>query len=79
MIETIGEAWQLGWRVTARCNAGRRDGMKSIRPCIYSYELDLRTLIWTCGSIFPLRRRPEMPELRIAEGVFLVVAARGGW
>ncbi len=59
MVETIGEAWQLSWRVTARCNAGRRDGMKSIRPCIYSYDLDLRTLIWTRGAPFPLSMLAE--------------------
>jgi hypothetical protein len=54
MVEMIGEAWQLSWRVTALCNAGKRDGMKSIWPCIYSYDLDLRTLIWTRGSVLPL-------------------------
>jgi hypothetical protein len=53
-VETIGEAWQLGWRITARCAFGNRDGMKSIRPCTYSYELDLRTMIWTRGAAFLL-------------------------
>ncbi len=53
-IETIGEAWQQSVRITARCAAGKREGMKSIRPCIYSYDLDLRTLIWTRGAIFPI-------------------------
>jgi hypothetical protein len=53
-IETVGEAWQHGWRVTARCAHGKRDGMKSIRECIYKEELDLRTLVWTRGRAFPL-------------------------
>lgn len=54
MVETIGEAWQLGWSVTARCAWGNRDGLKSIRPCVYSKELDLHTLVWTRGLAFPL-------------------------
>ena len=53
-METIGEAWQLGWRVTARCAWGKRDGMKSIRECLYSGELDMTTLVWTRGAAFPL-------------------------
>jgi hypothetical protein len=53
-VETIGEAWQLGWRVTARCAWGNRDGMKFVRACIYSYDLGLKTLIWTRGAPFPL-------------------------
>ncbi|MCK1457089.1 hypothetical protein IVB34_01605 [Bradyrhizobium sp. 2] len=33
---------------------GNRDGMKSIRPCAYSYDLDLKALIWTRGAPFPV-------------------------
>ncbi len=40
--------------ITARCAFGDRDRMKSIRPCVYSYDLDLKTLIWTRGAAFPL-------------------------
>jgi hypothetical protein len=64
MVETIGEAWQLGWRITARCARGKRDGMKSVRPCVYIYDLDFSTLVWTRGAPFPLSNT-EMPELRI--------------
>src|SRR5204862_5446718 len=53
-VETIGEAWQLGWQVTARCAFGNRDGMKSVRECICTYDLDMSTLIWTRGKNFPL-------------------------
>ena len=53
-VETLGEAWQLGWRVTARCDFGKKDAMKSIRECVYSAELDMRTLVWTRGLAFPL-------------------------
>lgn len=37
-----------------RCAWGKRDGMKSVRECITSSELDLRTLIWTRGADMPL-------------------------
>jgi hypothetical protein len=26
-VETLGEAYELGWRVTARCARGKQDGM----------------------------------------------------
>lgn len=53
-VETIGEAWQLGWRVTARCDFGKYDAMKTIRECVYGAELDMRTLVFTRGLAFPL-------------------------
>ena len=55
-IETLGEALSCGWRVTARCAHGRRDGMKSIKECVYRAELDMETLVWTRGRRFPLSR-----------------------
>jgi hypothetical protein len=55
-IETLGEALSRGWRVTARCAHGRRDGMKSIKECVYRAELDMETLVWTRGRRFPLSR-----------------------
>jgi hypothetical protein len=33
-LETLGEAYSYGWRVTARCAHGKRDGMKSIKECV---------------------------------------------
>jgi len=54
-IETLGEALSYGWRVTARCAHGKRDGMKSIKECVYRAELDMETLVWTRGR-FPLSR-----------------------
>lgn len=53
-VETLGEAWSMGWRITASCALGTRDGMKSIRECHNRFELDLATLIWTRGRGFPL-------------------------
>ena len=57
-VETIGEAYSLGWRVTVRCSYGREDGAhsKSSRECINRKELDMETLVWTRGRAFPLSR-----------------------
>jgi hypothetical protein len=57
-VETIGEAYSLGWRVTVRCVHGREDGAhsKSSRECINRKELDMETLVWTRGRAFPLSR-----------------------
>jgi hypothetical protein len=57
-IETIGEAYLQGWRVTARCSCGRSEGPKSqsSRECNYRKELDMETLAWTRGRGFPLSR-----------------------
>jgi hypothetical protein len=51
-VETIGEAYMLGWRIHARCAWGRREAMKSVRGCLG--ELDLHTLVWTRGAAFPI-------------------------
>jgi hypothetical protein len=59
MIETLGEAKSLGYRITARCAWGRRDGMKTRRECVHRYELELETLIWTRGAAYPISMLPE--------------------
>lgn len=53
-VETLGKASDEGWRVTARCAWGKRDGMKSRHECLHREELDLATLVWTRGRAFPL-------------------------
>jgi hypothetical protein len=55
-VETIGEAYSLGWRVTIRCVYSRADGAhsKSSRECLYRGELDMETLVCTRGRGFPL-------------------------
>lgn len=54
MVETLGDAWRAGWKIRVRCAWGKRDGMKSVRECVTSGELDLQTLIWTRGGDMPL-------------------------
>lgn len=54
MVETIGEAFSLGWQLKARCAYGNREGMKSVRRCTWSYDLDMLTLVATRGRDFPL-------------------------
>ena len=53
-IETIGEAYSLGWRLTARCTQGKYDGGHYARECQHRAALDLATLVWTRGAAFPL-------------------------
>ena len=57
-VETIGQAFSLGWRVTVRCSHSREDGAhsKSSRECTYRKELDMETLVCTRGRAFPLSR-----------------------
>ena len=57
-VETIGDAYALGWRVTVRCTRGRDEGpsSSSSRECVYRKELDMETLVWTRGRGFPLSR-----------------------
>ena len=58
LVETIGDAYALGWRVTVRCNYQRGDGPRnpSPRDCSYRKDLDMETLVWTRGRAFPLSR-----------------------
>lgn len=55
-VDTLGEAFSQGWRISVRCAWGKRDAMKSIRECIAGAELDMQTLVWTRGRDFPLAR-----------------------
>jgi hypothetical protein len=55
-VETLGMARSLGWKVHMRCSHGCREGMKSIRRCVYRKQLDLDTLVCTRGPNFPLSR-----------------------
>lgn len=54
MVSTLGEAWDAGWRIRVKCAWGKRDGMKSIRECVDSAELDMASLVWTRGRDMPL-------------------------
>jgi hypothetical protein len=70
-VETLGDAWRAGWRVKARCAAGGRAGLKSIRECHREYEPDMETLVWTRGAAMPLAdlatrlRCPSCRSLRV--------------
>ena len=59
MVETLGEAYRLGWRATACCiwsgsNPKSRHG-RVRTECDTTAELDMKTLIWTRGANFPLK------------------------
>src|SRR5215217_2986916 len=59
LVETLAEAYTLSWRVHMRCAWGKRDGMKSVRECLFRCELDMETLAATRGRDFPLARLAE--------------------
>ena len=54
-IVTLGQAYEAGWTVEARCSHGKMRGMKSSPECLERAELDLETLVWTRGEGFPLQ------------------------
>ena len=62
MIAALGDAWQLGWRVRVRCIViGPRPKSRD-RTTIYcdtTAELDVKTLVWTRGGLFPLDQLAE--------------------
>jgi hypothetical protein len=56
-VQTLGEAWKLGWRVRVRCLVTgpmpKSDDRTGI-VCETSAYLDMKTLVWTRGEAFPL-------------------------
>ena len=55
---TLGEAWRNGWRLRVRCfwlapGPKSRHGRGQVQ-CETSAELDMKTLVWTRGDLFPL-------------------------
>ena len=60
-IETLGELWQQGWRISARCPDRRQEGLKRRRHlCGWRGDLDVMTLLVTRGPGFPLDRLSEV-------------------
>jgi DNA-directed RNA polymerase subunit RPC12/RpoP len=56
-VETLGEAYSLGWNVIARSAYGKGgDGRMKGRDCVFRQDLDMATLVWTRGRDFQLSR-----------------------
>jgi len=53
-IVTLGQAYEAGWRINARCAHGKMRGMKRTPECRTRAELDMETLVWTRGEGFLL-------------------------
>ena len=55
---TLGEAWRNGWRLRVRCfwlaPGPKSSHGRSQVQCETSAELDIKTLVWTRGDLFPL-------------------------
>lgn len=58
-VESIGEAWNLGWRIDMRCLDDGMRGLKHGRECGFRTTLDMQTLVCTRGRDFPLARIAE--------------------
>jgi hypothetical protein len=54
LISTIGEALNLGWKLSVYCRLDKRGGMTTIRACTAYVQVDLETLVWTRGRNFPI-------------------------
>ena len=59
MVETLGQALDLSWRIHMRCLDDGREGLKHKRRCDFRCQLDLQTLVCTRGRDFPLARIAE--------------------
>lgn len=53
-IETLGQAWQMGWRIHVVCASGKGDGLKRVRACAFSAELSMDTMLMAKGPSFPI-------------------------
>ena len=56
-VETLGEAFRLGWRCTVHCHwtvDAKRPRHRAAVRCDTTEELDVKTLMWTRGERFPL-------------------------
>lgn len=60
-VTTMGAAWALGWKATARCLGKLRDKPKDTRDCTFTCDLDMNTLVMSKGPNFPL----EMLQVRM--------------
>ena len=58
-VETIGQAFSLGWRIHMRCLDDGMEGLKHKRECGFRAELHMETLVATRGRDFPLARIAE--------------------
>jgi hypothetical protein len=62
-VETLGEAWKLGWRLRVRSLLVGRKAKTRDRKTIWcdtTMELDMKTLVWTRGEAMPLDRLPSL-------------------
>jgi hypothetical protein len=62
-VEALGEALSYGWRVTARCAAGKQDGMHRHKECVHRAELDMETAAADTRCCFmPVRRSASLKD-----------------
>jgi hypothetical protein len=55
-VETLGEEWNLSWRIHMRCLDDGMRGLKHKQECGYRSKLHMETLVSTRDRDFPLAR-----------------------
>jgi hypothetical protein len=58
-VESLGEAYSLGWRIDMRCLDDGMRGLNHKRECGFRATLDMQTLVCTRGRAFPIARIAE--------------------
>ncbi|MGD9766604.1 MAG: hypothetical protein AB7U62_03090 [Pseudolabrys sp.] len=61
-VETLGEAWKLGWTCSAHCLwfSPTKGGQRMAPRCDKHFKLDMLTLVITRGRLFPLARMQDV-------------------
>lgn len=54
MVASLGEAFDAGWKATAKCQGWTRIGGSIHSACGNRYQLDMQTLVWTRGRALAL-------------------------
>lgn len=68
-METLGDAWEGGWQVSAVCHGGMIDlGSKSHKKCDWKYDFDMPTLLAAKGRKFPIPLHAARADNAIKNG-----------
>lgn len=54
-VRSLGAALHAGWTLGLRCE-GRHEGLKTKKPCIQAFSIDLESLVAGLGHEFPIER-----------------------
>jgi hypothetical protein len=66
-VETLGQAFDAGWRATAKCRGWLYIEKKLFGGCTGTAELAMETLVWTRGRDLPLSKLRTGSSVRCAD------------